>query len=59
MMRPWNWSSRRLSSLVTVVMSTMNRAPAMEVPATVIDPVTWLVRPTATLLYPKRVSLTR
>ncbi len=57
MMRPWNWPSRWLWSLVTVVMSTLNDAFVTLVPAIVIEPVTSLVRPTAAASWPKSVLL--
>src|SRR5438876_9512626 len=59
MIRPWNWLSRWLWPLDTVVMSTLNSPTATWVPLMVIDPVTVLVRPTAVLLWPNSVSLTR
>ena len=59
MIRPLNWSSRRVWSLCTVVMSTVKLPPVIVVPDTVIEPVIELVRPTATLLWPNRTSFTR
>src|ERR1700682_1172048 len=59
MIRPWNWLSRWLWSLFTVVMSTMKRPAVTCVPLMVIDPVMVLVRPTAVLLWPNSVSLIR
>jgi hypothetical protein len=47
MMRPLNWSSRRDSSLVTVVMSTVNLASVTVAPSSDIVPAIALVRPTA------------
>ena len=46
-------------SLDTAVMSTLNEALLTVVPAIVTEPVTELVRPAATLLWPNRTSLTR
>jgi len=59
MIRPLNWPSRRLWSLVTVVMSTEKVALVTVVPLRVIDPVIELVRPTAVWLCPNSTSLTR
>ena len=59
MMRPLNWPSRRLWSLVTEVMSTVKLASVTVVPLTIIDPEIELVRPTAAWLWPKRTSFTR
>ncbi|MDP9441934.1 MAG: hypothetical protein M3P34_07125 [Actinomycetota bacterium] len=51
MMRPLNWLSRRDSSLVTVVMSTVKEPLVTFTPSMVIDPLT-PVRPTASVLCP-------
>ena len=47
MIRPWNWLSRRSSSLVTWVRSTLKEPLETWLPETVRAPVTALVRPTA------------
>ena len=59
MIRPWNWASRRGSSLVTWVRSTLKAPLATWLPETVSLPVTALVRPTASVFWPSRTSLTR
>src|ERR1700738_2925632 len=59
MIRPWNWLSRWLWSLFTVVMSTLKLPAVTSVPLMLIDPVMALVRPTAVLLWPNSVFLMR
>ena len=59
MIRPRNWLSRRLSSLVIEPTSTVNDASVTLVPSIVIDPVIWLLRPAAVVLTPNRTSSTR
>ena len=59
MMRPRNWSSRWDWSLATDAMSTVNEAFETLLPAMVIEPVTLVVRPAATVLCPKSTSLMR
>ncbi len=54
-----NWPSRRASSLVTVVMSTVNVAAVTWVPEIVMSPVTALVRPTPSVSTPNSTSTTR
>lgn len=58
-MRPWNWLSRRASSLVTWVRSTVKEPLETSLPDRVSSPVTALVRPTASVSWPNRTSLTR
>src|SRR5437016_8008557 len=55
----WNWLSRRLWSLETVVRSALKLPAVTLPPATVSDPVIEVVRPTAVLLWPNSTSLTR
>ena len=59
MMRPWNWPSRRSLSLETLVRSTVTVAALTLDPAMVASPVTAVVRPTASLFWPNRISFTR
>jgi hypothetical protein len=59
MIRPRNWLSRRLSSLVTEARSMEMAAVSTVVPEIVTAPSTLPVRPTASTLCPKRTSLTR
>jgi hypothetical protein len=59
MIRPWNWPSRSLRSLLTDPIWTTNDAAVTRVPLIVIDPVIWLVRPTAVACWPASTSLTR
>ena len=47
MIRPWNCRSRLPESLATEARSTVKAAALTVVPATVIEPVTLSVRPTA------------
>ena len=59
MMRPLNWPSRRLSSLLNVVMSTVKEAAVAVLPCSVSEPVTALVRPLASVAKPLMLSFTR
>ena len=59
MMRPRNWLSRRDSSLVTVVMSTVTVTPVTAFPSMTSSPVTSWVRPAAVVLRPRSTSSTR
>ena len=59
MIRPRNWLSRWLLSLVTEARSMEMSAVSTLAPARVRAPSTLLVRPTASVLWPKRTSLTR
>src|SRR5437870_1691144 len=59
MIRPWNCPSRWLWPLLIEVMSTVNVADETDVAVSVIEPVTLVVRPTASPLWPNSVSLTR
>ena len=59
MIGPWNCWSRCDLLLVTVVMSTVNEAVETWVPTMTICPVIDVVRPTATVVWPKSTSSTR
>lgn len=59
MIRPLNWPSRRESSLLNVVMSTVSSVAVTVVPDTVIVPVIELVRPAPAVSSPASVSFTR
>ena len=59
MMAERNCRSRRSSSLTTVAMSTTNSAESSPAAETVNRPSTLLVRPTPSVLWPKRISATR
>jgi hypothetical protein len=59
MMRPWNWPSRRDSSLAKVVMSTSTSTAVTVVPAISAVPVTPSAVPVASASWPKSTSVTR
>ena len=59
MIRPRNWTSRWLSSLVTVSIAAVKVPAVTVVPLIVMWPVTALVRPTATWFCPNSTSITR
>ena len=59
MIRPRNWRSRLLWSLVTADIFVVNDAAETWVPLIVIEPDTSDVRPTAVVDCPKRTSFTR
>ena len=59
MIRPRNWLSRRSSLLSTEARSIEMAADSTVTPLMVSAPSTLPVRPTASVLWPKRISLTR
>src|SRR6266702_7133299 len=59
MIRPPNCASRWLWSLWMVAIGTRTLDAVTVLPLTTRLPVTWLVRPTAMLFWPRRTSFTR